>query len=88
MARTTSDHEAIANLRALGVGLMVGDLKNPNFLSRASENISAFISTATTICTRQPDDSIETADRQGQLNLVHAAKVAGVQSFVYISYSD
>ncbi|HUI42594.1 MAG TPA: NmrA family NAD(P)-binding protein, partial [Terriglobia bacterium] len=35
---------------------------------------------------RQPGDSIATVDHQGQLNLIEAAKAAGVRQFVFLSF--
>jgi len=41
---------------------------------------------ATTI-SRQPDDSFQATDREGQKKLVDAACAVGVQHFVYLSVS-
>ena len=46
------------------------------------------ISTASSTFSRQSGDSIETVDRRGQLALVDAARTAGVDHFVFISYRD
>ena len=87
LVRSTSDATAIAQLRSLGVELQPGDLKEPASLREACKGIDTVFSTATITRTRQPGDSIETADGQGQLNLVEAAKQEGVKRFVFISYS-
>lgn len=44
------------------------------------------ISTASSTLSRQEGDSIDTVDREGQLQLVAAAKAAGVQRFILVSF--
>jgi uncharacterized protein YbjT (DUF2867 family) len=87
LVRSTSDPDALDQLRQLGVELVEGDLKDASSLEPACQGASAVLSTVTTTRSRQPDDSIEATDQQGQLNLVDAARGANVQRFVYISYS-
>jgi NADH dehydrogenase len=48
--------------------------------------VTAVISTASSTLSRQDDDSIETVDRQGQLDLIEAAESAGVEHFVLVSF--
>ena len=43
-------------------------------------------STATAIQSREEGNALERVDRVGQANLVEAAKAAGVESFVFISF--
>ena len=87
LVRPTSDPTALQALSALGVELAEGDLRDRASLDRACEGVDAVVSTATTTRTRQPADSIEATDRDGQLNLVAAAKGAGVRRYVFVSYS-
>lgn len=87
LVRATSEPEAVAQLRAWGVETVVGDLKHKGSLDAACSGVDAVISTVTTTRSRQDGDSIESADQQGQLNLVDAAVAAGAQRFVYISYT-
>jgi uncharacterized protein YbjT (DUF2867 family) len=42
--------------------------------------------TASSTLSRQAEDFIETVDRQGQINLVEAARAAGVQHFIFVSF--
>ena len=51
----------------------------------ACQGMEAVITTATTTVSMQPGDSIPVTDQQGQLDLVQAARLAGVRKFVYIS---
>jgi uncharacterized protein YbjT (DUF2867 family) len=87
LVRATSDPAAVAQLRALGVGTVEGDLRDRASLDAACQGVSAVVSTVTTVRSRQPGDSIEATDQQGQLNLVEAARAAGVERFLYVSYS-
>jgi uncharacterized protein YbjT (DUF2867 family) len=87
LVRRTSDPEAVAHLRDLGVRIVEGDLKDRASLDVACRGATAVVSTATTTRSRQRGDSIEMTDRQGQLDLVDAARAAGVGRFVYVSYS-
>ncbi len=87
LVRQTADAGKIEALKSLGVDLAFGDLRDRASLDAACKGISAVITTATTTLSRQPGDSIEATDQAGALNLVEAAKAAGVQHFVFISYS-
>jgi NADH dehydrogenase len=56
-------------------------------LDAACRGVRTVVTTITTTRSRQPGDSIEATDEAGQLNLVDAARAAGVEHFVYVSYS-
>jgi len=86
LVRSSTDPAKRDTLKNLGASLAYGDLKDPSTLEAACSGVSAVISTASSTFSRQPGDSIESVDSQGQLNLVHAAKTAGVQQFVFISF--
>ena len=62
--------------------------KEPASLARACAGVQSVISTASSTLTRQAGDSIETVDRRGQLALVDAARAAGVEHFVFVSFRD
>jgi len=87
LVRHTADPAKIACLQALGVTCTYGDLKERSSLDAACQGATAVITTATSTFSRQPDDSLEATDRSGQCNLVAAAQMAGVQHFIYTSYS-
>src|SRR5262249_13601261 len=63
-----------------------GDMKDPQSLCQAFQNVDAIISTATSTISHQEGDSIETVDHAGQLNVAEAADAAGVQRVVLISF--
>ncbi|HUF47326.1 MAG TPA: SDR family oxidoreductase [Vicinamibacterales bacterium] len=74
-------------LRQRGATLVEGDLKDVASLRRACEGVTTVVSTASATISRGAGDSIETVDRDGQLRLVDAAREAGAQRFVYVSFS-
>jgi uncharacterized protein YbjT (DUF2867 family) len=84
--RQTSSPEKVEALRSSGAELCVGDLKDPLSIASACRGVDAVISTASSTLTRQPGDSIESVDVAGQLNLVNAAKDAGVERFLFVSF--
>ena len=86
IVRISSDEEKIYNLQQLGVETITADIKDEKSLYAAFEGADAVISTASSTLSRQEGDSIETVDRQGQLNVVAAAEKAGVKKFVFISF--
>jgi uncharacterized protein YbjT (DUF2867 family) len=86
LVRATSSKETVEALRSSGVELHVGDLKEPPSIADACRGVNAVISTASSTLNRQPGDSIESVDTTGQLNLVNAAKSAGVGRFVFVSF--
>lgn len=87
LVRPTADPAKLDNLKQLGAELTFADLKERASLGAACQGVEAVITTVSTTFSRQPGDSIEATDRDGQLNLVAAARQAGVPRFVYTSYS-
>ncbi len=88
LVRPTSDRDRRASLSRCGVELVEGDLKDPTSLAAACDGVRSVISTASSTFSRQPGDSIESVDRQGQLALVDAARTAGVEQFVFVSFRE
>ena len=87
LVRRDSNPEKVNHLRSLGAEIAIGDLKDPASLAEACVGVDTVISTATCISSVRDGDSIETVDHQGQLNLVEAARQAGVNRFVFISFA-
>lgn len=87
LVRTTSDPAKKEALQSLGIELIVGDLKDTASLAAACQGVSAIITTASVTISRQPDDSIQAVDLDGQLNLLQAAQAANVGQFIYVSFS-
>ena len=86
--RATSNPDRIAWLRELGAEVVQGDLTVRASLEAACRGAGAVISTASAIQSQLPGNSIEKADRDGQIALVEAAAGAGAQHFVLISFPD
>jgi len=87
LIRPTSDPGVVDRLRALGVETVVGDVRDRASLDAACRGARIVVSTVTTTRARQPGASIEATAEPGQLNIVDAARDAGVERFVFVSYS-
>lgn len=86
LVRPTGDPSRIDELRAAGAELFTGDLKDPASIQAACAGAAAVLSTASSVLSRQPGDTIDGVDRVGQLQLIEAAAAAGVKHFVYVSF--
>lgn len=88
LVRATSDPGRVQSLKAAGAEIVEGDLKDRPSLDRACRGIETVVTTVTTMpAATQPGDGIAAVDQAGQMNLVNAAKDAGVKHFVYVAYS-
>jgi uncharacterized protein YbjT (DUF2867 family) len=87
LVRTTAAATAVEDLKALGIDVVEGDLRDPASLTRACQGVATAISTATAISGHQPGDSISEIDLRGQQNLVDAAGASGVRHLIYTSFS-
>jgi NADH dehydrogenase len=85
VVRETSAADKVAALQPAGAATVTADLKEPASLARACEGVRRVITTASSTLSRQEGDSIETVDRAGHLQLIQAARQAGVERFIYIS---
>ena len=88
LVRLASDPAKVQSLEALRAEIVRGDLKDAESLRAACRGVTVVLSTASSTLSRQQGDSIESVDRDGQLNLVEAAEAAGVQQFVLVSFPD
>lgn len=86
MVRPATEALRLEQLERAGVETRRGDLKDPSSLDALCEGSRAIISTASATLSRQAGDSIQTVDLEGQLALVEAARRAGVEHFVFISF--
>src|SRR3712207_1263270 len=85
--RRGADPAKASAVRRAPATLCEGDLKDPATLRPACEGVTTVISTASATLSRASGDSIETVDRGGQLNLIAAARAAGVRHFIFVSFS-
>lgn len=85
LVRTTSASEKVDRLKEMGAEIAVGDLKDKASIEAACEGVDAAITTANTMHDRMEGDSFDAVDRQGQIDLIDAAKAAGAKHFVFVS---
>ncbi len=85
LVRATSAPAKKAALQSLGAELVEGDLKDAASLRDACQGVTAVFSTASATISRQPGDSLQTVDCDGQIDLIDAARAAGVAHFIYVS---
>jgi NADH dehydrogenase len=86
LVRSTSDPTKVGTLKGHGVELAEGDLKDRSNLDAACAGVLTVVSTASSTLSHQAGDTIETVDRDGELNLVEAAKAAGARHFIFVSF--
>jgi uncharacterized protein YbjT (DUF2867 family) len=88
LVRTSTDAAKVAELRSLGAAVVFGDLRDAASLRHACDGADAVISTASATGSAQPGDSVTAVDGAGQTALVDAAAAAGVDHFVFVSFSS
>lgn len=86
LVRSTSSPDRVETLRAAGVELATGDLTDRASLDSACRGVRTVYSTATAIQSRQEGNTLDRVDREGQANLVDAARKANVRRFVFVSF--
>ncbi len=89
LVRGTSDPAKVGALRDLGIEIVHGDVRDPASLAEACRGISAVICTISSMPFSYVTgvNDIATTDREGVLRLIDAARAAGVERFVYTSFS-
>jgi uncharacterized protein YbjT (DUF2867 family) len=87
LVRSTSAPEKVAHLKELGAETVTGDLKDRASLDEACRGVTTVISTVTIITTAQPADSFSDTDAAGTMSLIDAAKAAGAEHFIHISFA-
>lgn len=73
-----------ASLIDAGAQPVYGDMKDRASLDRAVEGVDMVVTTANSVL-RGGEDTVETVDLQGSLDLIAAAQAAGVRHFIYTS---
>jgi uncharacterized protein YbjT (DUF2867 family) len=86
LVRKTSSPEKVNALKQMGCGLTEGDFKDKTSLMKACKGCDVVISTVSSTLSRQEGDNIQSVDQDGNLNLVTAAKEAGIKHFIFISF--
>lgn len=88
LVRSTSAPEKVERLEKMGAETTVGDLKDRASLDNACRGVKTVISTATVIATAQPGDSFADSDSAGTISLIDAAKAAGAEHVVFVSFDS
>lgn len=86
LVRTTSGSEKIARLMESGAEAFIGNLRDRPSLDMACKGVSTVISTVSIIGTAQPGDSFQDTDAAGTISLIEAAKAAGADHFIFVSF--
>jgi NADH dehydrogenase len=89
LVRATSDQAKVDELKSHGVETVQGDICNPASLETACQGVSAVISTVSALpaCYEPEANNIQTVDLDGTQNLIDAAQAAGVERFIYTSFT-
>jgi uncharacterized protein YbjT (DUF2867 family) len=86
LVRQTSAQEKVARLQELGAETVIGDLKDRASLDAACRGVKTVISTVSIIQTAQPGDSFSDTDAAGTISLIDAAREAGAEHFIFVSF--
>lgn len=86
LVRPQSDPARVAELKKLGVDAVQGDLKDGSWMADACAGVETLFTTASALPVPKEGDAIDTVDLAGQKSLIAAAKAAGVERVVYISF--
>lgn len=86
LVRATSAPEKVARLRELGAETTVGNLRDRASLDEAVRGARTVISTVAIIGTAQEGDSFADTDAAGTISLIDAAKAAGAEHFIFVSF--
>jgi uncharacterized protein YbjT (DUF2867 family) len=89
LVRTSTDPVKIEQLTKLDVQVVQGDLRNKETLSPVLQGVKAVISTVSCMpfSYLPEENNIQKVDLEGVINLIDSAKAAGVQHFLYTSFS-
>jgi uncharacterized protein YbjT (DUF2867 family) len=89
MVRETSDQVKTNKLKELGVQIVQGDLRNSTTFSPALQGVTSVITTASSMPFSYipGENDPQKVDLEGMKNLIDAARNAGVQHFIYTSFS-
>lgn len=86
LARHSSDQVKVDALESAGAEIARGDLQDQDSLRTACAGARVVISTVSMITTGRETDSFAATDAAGTRQLVDAARAAGVEQFVFVSF--
>lgn len=86
LVRPSSDPEKVSALEAAGAEIVRGDLTDADSLRPACKGARVVISTVTMIITGRERDSFAATDSAGTRKLIDAARAAGAEQFIFVSF--
>jgi uncharacterized protein YbjT (DUF2867 family) len=89
LVRATSDPAKVEALRGYGAEIVEGNVCDPASLEAACQGVHTVIATVSAMpfCYEPGENDVRTVDTEGVINLVDAAQAAGVEHFVYTSFT-
>jgi uncharacterized protein YbjT (DUF2867 family) len=89
MVRETSDQVKTNKLKELGVQIVHGDLRYSATFGPALQGVTSVITTVSAMPFSYipGENDIQNVDLEGMKNLIDAARISGVQHFIYTSFS-
>jgi uncharacterized protein YbjT (DUF2867 family) len=87
LVRSTSDLAKVNALRAFGVEIVFGDLRDRASLRAACTGVQCVISTASALSSFSPDNTFLLTDL-GTNDLIDAAVGSGIEQFIFVSFSS
>lgn len=89
LVRSATDPVKIEQVTKLGVQIVQGELQNIESLRIALRGVKTVISTVSSMpFSYQPgENDVQSVDENGVINLINASKSAGVNHFIYTSFS-
>ncbi len=86
LVRSTSAPGDVSRLHDMGAETTVGNLRDRASLDEAVRGARTVISTVSIIRTAKEGDSFEDTDAAGNISLIDAAKEAGAEHFIFVSF--
>lgn len=89
LVRSTSDQAKVEKLKGYGVEVVEGNMCDRASLEAACQRVTVVIATVSSmpVCYQPGENDIRTVDKQGYINLIDTAVAAGVDHFVYTSFT-
>ena len=89
MVRTSTDPVKIEQLIKLGIEVVKGDFRNKETFYPALNGVKTVITTVSSIpfSYKPGENDIQLVDENGMINLIDASKSAGVNHFIFTSFS-
>lgn len=89
LVRVATDPGKIEQLTKIGVQVAQGDIRNKETLPPALQGVETVIATVSAMpfSYKPGENDIQLVDEKGTINLIDVSKSAGVNHFIYISFS-